>query len=297
MKDLKENMLAGEIITDKMKDRWILGRQIGSGGFGTIYTAFKDTTSIKEQAKKYKNVIKIEPHDNGPLFVEINFYIRNCKQAEIEKWMKSKSLSSIGIPKYISSGSYEYDNKKYRFLVMDRYKKDLIKIFEENNRKLPEDIVYNISTQLIDILEYIHFRNYVYSDIKGENILILEKKSYTIYLVDFGLVSKPGKELKFDPKRAHNGTLMFTSRDLHIGVPTFRGDIETLCYNIMFWLNGSLPWDKIRNKDEVHEAKKKVCKDLSIFNEVTSKLITVIENMEFDEKPDYNKIKEILQHN
>ena len=31
-------------------------------------------------------VIKIEPKKNGPLFTEINYYQRNCKEVEIDKY-------------------------------------------------------------------------------------------------------------------------------------------------------------------------------------------------------------------
>ena len=41
-------------------------------------TASNDITKPVEQNSKY--VIKIEPHNNGPLFVEMNFYIRAARK-------------------------------------------------------------------------------------------------------------------------------------------------------------------------------------------------------------------------
>jgi vaccinia related kinase len=39
-----------------------------------------------------------------------------------------------------------------------------------------------------------------------------------VYLVDFGLASHYSqKEYKPDPKKAHNGTIEYTSRDAHVG--------------------------------------------------------------------------------
>lgn len=41
-------------------------------------TASNDITSPVGQDAKY--VVKIEPHNNGPLFVEMNFYIRAARK-------------------------------------------------------------------------------------------------------------------------------------------------------------------------------------------------------------------------
>lgn len=50
---------------------------------------------------------------------------------------------------------------------------------------------------------------------------------------------------------AHNGTLLFTSLDAHRGCsPSFRGDLEILGYNILYWLCGTLPWQKCAQKPE-----------------------------------------------
>jgi len=63
----------------------------------------------------------------------------------------------------------------------------------------------------------------VHSDIKSENLLVELNtgiKYDQVYLVDFGLASsctKLSTELKVDPKKAHNGTLQYTSRDAHMG--------------------------------------------------------------------------------
>lgn len=67
----------------------------------------------------------------------------------VASWQKKKKLAALGIPRYVASGSHEYKNTKYRFLVIDRYGKDLWKIFEENNRQFPEHIVYKLALQIV----------------------------------------------------------------------------------------------------------------------------------------------------
>ena len=71
----------------------------------------------------------------------------------------------------------------------------------------------------IDVLEYIHNRTYVHADIKGGNLLLDRITQNQVYLVDFGLASHYSTKLeyKLDPKKAHNGTIEYTSRDAHMG--------------------------------------------------------------------------------
>lgn len=72
-------------------------------------------------------------------------------------------------------------------------------------------------------MEYIHSNGYVHADIKASN-LVLDKENRTpVYLLDYGLSCKfyddigNHKKLESDQRKAHNGTLVFTSRDAHFG--------------------------------------------------------------------------------
>lgn len=95
----------------------------------------------------------------------------------------------------------------------------------------------------LDGLEYLHGKMYVHADIKGSNILcdMFNKKevsltatkpgyenlfkycfSHQIYLVDYGLASRyivdgQHKQYKPDPRKAHDGTIEYTSTDAHDG--------------------------------------------------------------------------------
>lgn len=71
----------------------------------------------------------------------------------------------------------------------------------------------------LDVLEYIHSKGYVHADIKGANLLLgrVKGSENQVYLVDFGLAARYTDQYKPDPRRAHNGTLEYTSRDGHEG--------------------------------------------------------------------------------
>lgn len=73
----------GEILTDLVGKKWKLGKRIGFGGFGRIYLVSEDVNKEVNWDSPY--VAKIEYHSNGPLFVEINCYLRVAK-SEMSKF-------------------------------------------------------------------------------------------------------------------------------------------------------------------------------------------------------------------
>lgn len=369
--DLKQ----GEVITDIAGKRWRLGKAIGIGGFGEIYLANEFTRDVKTDTNF---VAKVERHTNGPLFVEINCYLRIGKKENIEEWKKQKKIQHLGLPHYVASGSHIYNDEKYRFLIIPRFKNDLdtiIKMKKMFNLKT----VLTISSQIIDVLEYIHFHGYIHSDIKASNIMIrnesnvptkrhqttqiksldlrrpkrrhnlrqLEKKNYKdeipywnelrnifedgfvskrcdskstvsevkcdeLYLIDYGLAAKyrlsngQHRECCDDERKAHAGTLMFCSRDAHKGITSRRSDLESLGYNMIYWLTGSLPWAEATEEASLVETKKNKC-----FSQLNSFLnfcfngdcpnflleyFSYCNKLQRQEEPDYQYCKKLFQN-
>jgi vaccinia related kinase len=171
-----------------------------------------------------------EPKENGPLFVEMHFYIRNSKSEDITNFKTEHKLKALGMPEFIAMGSHDIQDMKHRFIVLPRFGTDVQKILLENDHKFPTHTALRIGWQMLNVLEYIHNQTYVHGDIKGANILLGFGKNCDeqTYLLDFGLACHYNtKEFKPDPKKQHNGTIEYTSRDAHLGVPTMRGDRDS----------------------------------------------------------------------
>lgn len=211
---------------------------------------------------------KKEPHGNGPLFVEMHFYMRNAKLEDIQRFKKEHGLKSLGMPYMLGNGSHDINGQKHRFIVMPRYGTDIARSFNENGRRLPEGTMYRLALQMIDVYEYVHSCGYVHADLKGANILLGYGKggAAQAYLVDYGLASHYTiKEFKPDPKKMHNGTIEYTSRDAHQGVATMRADLEILGYNLIEWSGVQLPWvrDKLlASPVKVQKAKEDLVADI-----------------------------------
>uniref|UniRef100_A0A182LU08 non-specific serine/threonine protein kinase n=1 Tax=Anopheles culicifacies TaxID=139723 RepID=A0A182LU08_9DIPT len=133
-----------------------------------------------------------------------------------------------------------------------------------------------------------------------------------IHLIDFGLASKfvdsSGQHRPFcmDQRRAHDGTLEFTSRDAHMGAHARRSDLECLGYNLVYWSRGFLPWkdEKLLNQPEqVHRMKEYFMTDVHemlrlIYGEdcpgYLGDFLAYVGSLTYDDRPDYQYCKSLF---
>ncbi|XP_071522031.1 serine/threonine-protein kinase VRK1-like isoform X2 [Panulirus ornatus] len=307
---LPDPIESGVKVTDVGRKQWVIGRSIGVGGFGEIYLASEEVDKPVSTSAGY--VIKVEPHSNGPLFTEMHCYMRVAKPDQIEAWKREKNLKRLGMPKYLGCGSFEYNKTKYRFMVMERFGLDLQKILEQHSKRFSFKTVYQVGIQILDVLEYIHSKEYIHADIKASNLLVGHKPGTEnqVFLVDFGLACRYAndgehKEYKYDQRKAHDGTIEFTSRDAHIGAHSRRGDLEILGYNMTQWLCSRLPWeDNLQDCNYVFTQKRGFMENISSFIKQCfpdteppglRKYLEYVVGLAFDEKPDYEKCRSILR--
>jgi len=293
---LPDPLPLGLTIRDLRGRTWSLGKSVGVGGFGEIYSAVEILNSPSPEvapADKCQYVVKVEPFLNGPLFVEVNFYLRTCKREAVAEYKHSSGLAHLGVPHIEGSGSFRHRDKRFRFMVIPRYGTDLQTLLDDSKLTLSPESASQIACQVIDSYQYIHSKGYVHKDVKGSNLLFEYScgkgrspsplgppvagtaptgKGRNIFLVDYGLVSKythmgVHKPYVRDERCAHEGTLEYTARDFHLGCVSRRGDLEVLLYCVIDWIGGKLPWDlpTMAKPPAIHEAKIKAFHDPAAF--------------------------------
>jgi len=302
----------GEVVHNNTKDVWTVGKSIGVGGFGEIYLCCVGENKCNDNATL---AMKIEPHENGPLFVEMNFYLRTAKAEMVEEFRKKRGLKSFGMPVLRGSGNHTFKGSKYRFLVMDRYSKDLDKFFQGGKQVFSNQNSFTLAIKILDTLEYIHSKGYVHNDIKAQNLMLGygSGKENDVYLVDFGLVSKYFRgddqkhvEYKPDPRFAHDGTIEYLSRDAHNGIKGRRSDLEILGYNLVHWLSGNLPWmDSIGNPKTVQAKKEKFMSNIPMglkqcfgknsYPNILKEFLNYVTNLKFEDEPNYKTCRSMFE--
>lgn len=143
---------------------------------------------------------------------------------------------------------------------------------------------------------------------------VLSQSNGQIYLLDYGLASKfvdsngKHKEFGMDARKAHDGTLEYSSRDSHIGAHSRRSDLETLGYNLLDWLTGTLPWktaEVLAEPDLVHALKKnfmgdiklllKTCFKTEFYPQFMEKYLQYVTSLDFKEEPDYDYCRSLFK--
>ncbi|KAI8803703.1 kinase-like domain-containing protein [Cladochytrium replicatum] len=129
-----------------------------------------------------------------------------------------------------------------------------------------------------------------------------------VYIVDFGMAKqyrdpKTKQHIPYREKKSLSGTARYMSINTHLGrEQSRRDDLEALGHVFMYFLRGSLPWQGLKaatNKqkyEKIGEKKQSTAiKDLCDgFPEEFSIYLTYVRNLKFEETPDYDYLRGLL---
>jgi serine/threonine protein kinase len=257
-----------------------VGQKIGQGGFGEIYVA-KNTKNKKLYA------IKTE-QKNSPR-----------KTLEFESRIL-KEISKFDIfPRFFHFGK----SSDYLWLSMELLGPSLssiIKQLPEKHLSIKCGVIVGI--RVLKSIQLLHDCGFIHRDIKPGNVLIRRSLDNPVALIDFGLsrIYIDGKTGKHLPARAHpgfRGTAVYAAPNAHMHQDlSRRDDMISWFYFMIDILCGKLPWKHLQNKSDILHLKRRMNIE-EICDPIAPELVTIwrtMSNMAFADRPDYERIVELL---
>ena len=223
---------------------WSLGRRLGGGGFGEVWTARRSPgeQSSPEVAPKAAEVaLKVEKRERDK---------SGAWQTEKEVW---EDLGRLDPPKRANwplwHGAGEAGPLKW--IAIEELSINL----SELRRQSPKSCFSGHTTaalgaQMLDRIVELHSLGWVHRDIKPSNFMFkLDDKPYKhLCLVDMGLARKAGASGEVRKTTGLVGTVRYASLAAHQGKELSRlDDLISLFYSLLEMSKGCLPWSKVRD--------------------------------------------------
>lgn len=200
----------------KFAKEFKVGNVIGKGAFGQVIEAIHQPTG---------QIVAIKFGDDSLK-----------KEHRIYELLKVRDATSDDrVPKIYGFGCVFDTN----WLAMDLLGPSLDKLLEKCG-SLSTQTVLMMGIQMVECLEYLHERQIIHGDIKGDNFAISAQDPHKIVIFDFGLAHK-----KNDFTETFHGSLVYASIATHkFETICVHDDFESLGY-LLADFRKDLPWKKL----------------------------------------------------
>nr|XP_009400541.1 PREDICTED: casein kinase 1-like protein 2 isoform X2 [Musa acuminata subsp. malaccensis] len=198
----------------------------------------------------------------------------------------------------------------YNVLVMDLLGPSLEDLFNFCNRKFSLKTVLMLADHMINRVEFVHSKCFLHRDIKPDNFLMgLGRRANQVYIIDFGLAKKyrdssTYQHIPYRENKNLTGTARYASVNTHLGIEqSRRDDLESLGYVLMYFLQGSLPWQGLKagTKKQKYEkiSYRKVATSIEAlcrgYASEFASYFHYCRSLRFDDKPDYAYLKRLFR--
>ena len=251
-------------------------KKIGSGGMGDVYLAEHEKL---EKMVAIKSLHKILANDTS-------FRERFSQEA--------KTHSKLDHPNIVKLLDYK-ETKGGLFLIMEYMDgKELDEHIKKVTGPIPEKVLTNLFTQILDAISYAHDEGLVHRDIKPSNIMIDKKGRIKVF--DFGIAKLQEEERGLTKTGIQVGTVAYMSPEqVHAKKVDKLSDIYSLGVTLFYMAVGKSPYEGDTNTFSIQT---KVVSDTlplasNIYPGVSNKLDAIIlKATQKDKKDRYQSCEE-----
>ncbi|XP_045469713.1 tau-tubulin kinase homolog Asator isoform X2 [Harmonia axyridis] len=265
-----------------VKERWKVCRKIGGGGFGEIYEGLdlitREHVALKvESARQPKQVLKME--------------------VAVLKKLQGKEH----ICRFIGCGR----NDRFNYVVMQLQGRNLAELRRSQPRaSFSLSTTLRLGLQILKAIESIHSVGFLHRDIKPSNFSMgrLPYNCRKVYMLDFGLARQyttaTGEVRAPRAAAGFRGTVRYASINAHKNREMGRhDDLWSLFYMLVEFVNGQLPWRKVKDKEQVGLMKEKY-DHKQLLKHLPSDLKQFLDHimgLEYADKPDYQMLISLFE--
>ncbi len=185
---------------------------------------------------------------------------------------------------------------RVNFIVMSLLGQNLSDLRKKQDKQVFSlSTVLRLAVQSIVAVQGIHNCGFLHRDIKPSNFAMgLGEKTRNCFLIDFGLARQyttlTGELKQPRPFAGFRGTVRYASINAHLGNELGRhDDLWSVFYMLVELTTGSLPWRRIREKEEAGKAKQECDHDELIkgLPEEFKLFMNHLKGLKYHDKPDY----------
>lgn len=151
-------------------EKYKLGRQLGEGAYSEVFLASNNDTNEKVAIKRIHKLSKADLWTKR----------KGAQRDEI------KLLMVVNHPRIIKLKEF-FETRDNLYIVQEYCAGGNLKDLIMREGGLSESRAKNIFMQLLQAVKYLHSKNIIHRDIKSENILLKDRVTDDIKLLDFGL--------------------------------------------------------------------------------------------------------------
>lgn len=264
-----------------IKGRWKVLKKIGAGAFGEIFSG-------KNVITNEMVAIKVERVDNKKQVLKLEVAVLKKLQA------------CPFVCRFITCGRFN----EYNYMIMELLGENL----SELRRRQPDGrfsmgTALKLGIQMMKALEAVHDLGYIHRDVKPSNYAmgLTGVKRHTTFLIDFGLARRyllGGGEVR--PPRdstGFRGTARYASINSHLSKDLGRrDDLWSIFYMLIEFVQGQLPWRKLKDKDQIGDMKVKY-NTPELVKDMPPQFLAFMKHLKslnYADRPDYNHLYSLL---